>query len=105
MIEIRVKRLSGEEETIQADSGDSVMEALIGNGVDEIQALCGGALACATCHVYVEPEHKDKLPEMGEDEEALLEMADNRTDNSRLSCQIPVTEDIEGLLFEVAPED
>jgi len=105
MIEIRVKRLDGEEQTIQAQSGDSVMETLVANGVDEIAALCGGALACATCHVYVEEGAASKLPEMSDDEDSLLDMSEHRTPQSRLSCQIPVTEDIENVLFEVAPEE
>ena len=78
--------------------GDSVMEGGIKNGIDEIVAECGGNAQCGTCHVYVEEAWLGKLPGMSEDENAMLDTtACPRRPNSRLSCQIPVTKELEGL--------
>lgn len=101
---IRVIDDQGNEKTIEDMAGLSVMEVLLNNGVDEVLALCGGCLACATCHVYVDPEFEKKLPRMSEDEDALLDALDHRRPTSRLSCQIPLTEDLDGLRLTVAPE-
>jgi 2Fe-2S ferredoxin len=78
------------------------MEALRDNGYHDILALCGGNCACATCHVYVEPNHPG-LPAMGPDENALLDAAEHRTSASRLSCQIQITDVLEGLRLTIAP--
>ena len=95
----------GEESSIDVDNGVTVMEAIRDNGFDELLALCGGCCSCATCHIVVDPAFIDKLPSMGEDEDDLLESSDHRAETSRLSCQIPFTDDLDGLKVTIAPED
>ena len=88
---------------VDVEEGYSVMEGAIMNGVEGIEAECGGACSCATCHCYVRDDWWDKLPEMDVIEDSMLEAATERRDNSRLTCQIPVTDELEGLVLEVAP--
>ena len=95
----------GEESTIEGEAGLSVMEVIRDAGIDELLALCGGCCSCATCHVKVDPTWKDKLPSMSEDESDLLDSSDHRDDNSRLSCQIHLSNELDGLKVEIAPED
>jgi 2Fe-2S ferredoxin len=92
---------SGERREIVAPAGLSLMEAARQNGVDGIVAQCGGACACATCHVYVAPDWLAKLKPRDEMEEAMLENAWQPRANSRLSCQIPLTAELEGLTVTV----
>ena len=96
---------SGSESTIEVEDGLTVMEAIRDNGFDELLALCGGCCSCATCHVHVDPAMLERLPEMSEDEDDLLESSDHREANSRLSCQIPFTDALDGLRVTIAPED
>ncbi len=95
----------GEERTVDGDAGLSVMEVIRDNGFDELLALCGGCCSCATCHVHVDPEFAAKLPPMSEDENDLLDSASDRNDQSRLSCQIPFTDALDGLKVTIAAED
>jgi ferredoxin, 2Fe-2S len=83
----------------------SLMEALRDKNVGDLVALCGGCCSCATCHVYVDPVFKARLPPMSEDEDGLLDGSLHRTEDSRLSCQISVTDSLNGLRISVAPED
>jgi len=101
---IVVTRDEGVEE-FEAEAGLSVMEVIRDNGVDELLALCGGCCSCATCHVFVDDAFADKLPKMSEDENDLLDSSDHRQANSRLSCQIPMTDALDGLRVTIAPED
>lgn len=96
---------SGDTRTIKAEAGVSLMEALRDSGFDELLAMCGGCCSCATCHVYVTAPDTDALNSMSEDENDLLESSDERREDSRLSCQIPLTEALDGLLVTIAPED
>lgn len=96
---------SGEESTVDAADGLTVMEAIRDNGFDELLALCGGCCSCATCHVHVDPAFADRLPKMSEDEDDLLESSDHRDARSRLGCQIPLTADLDGLKVTIAQED
>lgn len=105
MPKLIVTTREGETSEIEVADGLTVMEAIRDNGFDELLALCGGCCSCATCHVHVDPEFKDKLPTMSEDEDDLLESTDHRTENSRLSCQIPFTADLDGMKVTIAPED
>lgn len=105
MPKLVVVNRSGEESIVEAAAGLSVMEAIRDNGFDELLALCGGCCSCATCHIYVDPAFADKLPKMSEDENDLLESSDHRNDTSRLSCQVQLTADLDGLKVTIAPED
>jgi ferredoxin, 2Fe-2S len=85
--------------------GWSVMENIRERGHDELLALCGGCCSCATCHVHVDEAWVGKLKPMGEDEDDLLDTSDHRAPNSRLSCQILFTAELDGLQVRIAPED
>lgn len=87
----------GEEQITDAAVGDSVMETAVKNAVPGIAAECGGACACATCHVYVDEAFVDLLPAPDDTELSMLEFALNRTSASRLACQITVSAAIDGL--------
>ena len=95
----------GEEREIEGEAGLSVMEVIRDAGIDEILALCGGCCSRATCHVHVDPEFAAKLPKMSEDENDLLESSSERDANSRLSCQVQMTDDLDGLRVTIAAED
>ena len=96
---------SGEEREVTGSAGLSVMEVIRENGFDELLALCGGCCSCATCHVHVDPDFAAKLPAMSEDENDLLESSSERDDRSRLSCQIPFSDALDGLRVTIADED
>jgi 2Fe-2S ferredoxin len=81
------------------------MEAIRNAGIDELLALCGGCLSCATCHVYVEGEYLDRLGPIGADEDDLLDSSSARDGSSRLSCQLVFSEALEGLRVTIAPDD
>jgi 2Fe-2S ferredoxin len=91
----------GTSRTVEAEVGSTVMEAAIKNDVPGIEAECGGACACSTCHVYVEPEWKEKTGEPSPMEEDMLDFAVDVRPNSRLSCQMKVTEALHGLVVRV----
>lgn len=105
MPKLTVVNRAGEETTVDAASGLTVMEAIRDNGFDELLALCGGCCSCATCHVHVDPAFADKLPAMSEDENDLLDSSDHRNETSRLSCQLPLTDALDGLRVTIAEED
>lgn len=87
----------GTERPIEASNGESVMEAAIKNSIPGIDADCGGACACATCHVYVDEAFMEKVGTPEDMEQSMLDFAENVQSNSRLSCQITVSDDLEGL--------
>ena len=93
----------GKEHTLEGRDGWSVMEILRDGGLD-IAAECGGACACATCHVYVDESWLEKLPPRSEGETDMLDMALAVEPNSRLSCQIVCSEALDGIKVTVAPE-
>jgi len=95
----------GVERDIQATVGNTLMEAIRDAGIDELLALCGGCCSCATCHVKIEPGFEDAIPPLGEDENDLLDSSSSRAETSRLSCQIPITDALEGLRVAIAAED
>ncbi|MEG3123746.1 2Fe-2S iron-sulfur cluster-binding protein [Sphingomonas sp. GB1N7] len=95
----------GEEREIDGEAGLSVMEVIRDAGIDEILALCGGCCSCATCHVHVDPEFAAKLPKMSEDENDLLDSSSERDEFSRLSCQVDLTDALDGLKVRIAAED
>ncbi len=87
----------GSQRTIEVDNGLSVMEGAIQKDIPGIDADCGGSMACATCHVYVEEKWLDKLPKAEEAEVDMIDMAHEPKKNSRLSCQIIVSDELDGL--------
>ncbi|MCU1326815.1 MAG: 2Fe-2S iron-sulfur cluster binding protein [Bryobacterales bacterium] len=90
---------TGESRTVTADAGVSVMQAAVRNGVPGIVADCGGECQCATCHVYVDEKFLGLLKPAEEDEDAMLTLtASERKPNSRLSCQIAITDKLDGLI-------
>ncbi|OYY67712.1 2Fe-2S iron-sulfur cluster-binding protein [Sphingomonas sp. 28-63-12] len=105
MPQLTVVMRNGEERTIAGEAGLSVMEVIRDAGIDEILALCGGCCSCATCHVHVDPAFAAKLPKMSPDEDDLLDSTSDRDANSRLSCQIPFSDALDGLRVTVAAED
>lgn len=96
---------SGDEKSIDVREGISVMEAIRDNGFDELLALCGGCCSCATCHVFVEEDWRGVVGAASGDEDDLLDSSDHRAAGSRLSCQIMMTADLDGLRVAIAPED
>lgn len=93
----------GQSRVVEANIGDSVMETAVRNGVPGIVAECGGSLSCATCHVFVHSDDLEKLPAMEEmEDEMLWGAAVDRQENSRLSCQIKVSDDLD--LHVTTPE-
>lgn len=105
MPKLIVTNRDGSEQTIEGDSGLSVMEVIRDAGIDDLLALCGGCCSCATCHIHVDAAFSDKIPAMTEDENDLLDSSDSRDDTSRLSCQIPFTAALDGLKITIAKED
>ena len=95
----------GEERELDGDAGLSVMEVIRDGGIDEILALCGGCCSCATCHVHVDPAFVDLLKPMSPDEDDLLDSTSDRDATSRLSCQIDLTDALDGLKVTIAAED
>ena len=94
---------SGKKSEIEYDSNFTLMETLRDNGYD-IEASCEGCCACATCHVYIDEKWSNKLKNMDDDEESMLDQAFDVKNNSRLSCQIDLSEELDGLEIEIAPE-
>ncbi|MBI2718319.1 MAG: 2Fe-2S iron-sulfur cluster binding domain-containing protein [Rhizobiales bacterium] len=101
MAKITFIQHNGAEQTVDAIPGMTVMEAAIKNLVPGIDADCGGACACATCHVYVEPEWREKVGARNPMEEDMLDFAFDVRDASRLSCQIKVAPALDGLRVRV----
>lgn len=105
MAEIIVTTREGTEHHLPYQPGDNLMEAIRNGGIDELMAICGGCCSCATCHVFVDPASADLLPAISADEDDLLDSSDHRTERSRLSCQIDLTDKLDGLRVTIAPED
>lgn len=93
----------GKEKTVDARNGFSLMEVAVDNGID-IEAACEGSLACATCHLVLDPDWYEKLGPPSDDEEDMLDLAFGLTKTSRLSCQIRVTDELDGLRVSL-PDD
>ena len=91
----------GKTHTIEVASGLSVMEGAVQNNIPGIDADCGGSMACATCHVYVKEEWFNKLPKKEEGEDDMLDMAFEPKTNSRLSCQLMVSDQLDGLIVNL----
>ena len=97
MTKVTFKDFQGNSKTIEVENGLSVMEGAIQNDISGIDADCGGAMACATCHVYVKDEWFNKIPKAEDAEVDMIDMAYEPKKNSRLSCQIIVSDELDGL--------
>ena len=98
MVRILFREHDGTEHPVEVEPRGSVMLAAVINGVPGIDADCGGACSCATCHVYVDEAWLEAVGEANPAEQAMLSLSADRQANSRLSCQIPVTEALDGLI-------
>jgi ferredoxin, 2Fe-2S len=98
MAKITFIAADGTSRTVEGEVGSTVMETAIKHGVPGIEAECGGACACSTCHVYVEEAWREKVGDPSPMEEDMLDFAYGIQPNSRLSCQIKVREDLDGLI-------
>lgn len=101
MIKVHFLTADGEEHLAEADLGNNLMQVAVGNSISGIAADCGGAMACATCHVHVDEAWYGRLPEPLDAERDMLEFADNPSDTSRLSCQIELAAELDGLVVRV----
>ncbi len=104
MAKITYVEFNGTEHTVEVKPGLSVMEGAIRNNIPGIDADCGGACACATCHVFVDPAWTEKVGGPSAMEESMLDFADGVQPNSRLSCQIKVRDELDGLIVKT-PEN
>ena len=102
-MKISVKDREGCKHILEIDGNSTLMEVIRDEGL-EIEAACGGCCACATCHVYIDNKWLDKLSPRDDEEESMLDQAFDVKKNSRLSCQINLTNDLDGLELELAPE-
>ena len=98
MVKITYIDSAGTARTVEGEVGSTVMETAINHGVPEIEAECGGACACSTCHVYIEEAWREKVGEPSPMEEDMLDFAFEVRPSSRLSCQIKVSEYLDGLV-------
>jgi 2Fe-2S ferredoxin len=105
MLQVIVTTRTCEEITLEGYPEQVLMELIRDSGIDEIAAICGGCASCATCHVYVESAFLELLPRMSQQEDDLLYAAEVRTGNSRLSCQIRLSDNLDGLKLTIAPEE
>ena len=92
---------NGKKHTVDVANGLSIMEGAVQNNIPGIDADCGGAMACATCHVYVKEEWFNNLPQKEQGEEDMLDMAFEPKKNSRLSCQILVSKELDGIVVDL----
>ena len=102
-MKIRVIDRDGNKHELEGDSNSTLMEILRDADLD-IEAACGGCCACATCHVYINDQWLEKISPKDDDEESMLDQAFDVRNSSRLSCQINLSEDLDGIELELAPE-
>ena len=101
MAKIKYIEHNGKQHEIDVANGLSVMEGAVQNDIPGIDADCGGGMACATCHVYVKEDWFNKLPKKEDGEEDMLDMAFEPKTNSRLSCQLIVSDELDGLVVDI----
>ena len=104
MAKINITNRDGEKSAIDAETGISLVEALRENDY-ELESICGGQCSCATCHVYIDADWQARTGQRSDEETELLEELDCMQDGSRLSCQVQVTDDLDGLVIEIAPDE
>lgn len=94
----------GTEHVVQAPAGRTLMQVAVANGVSGILGDCGGSCSCATCHGYVDPLWADRLPKITETEEDMLDGVPERRAESRLCCQIPLSDSLDGIVIRLPDE-
>lgn len=104
MVKVTYIEPDGTSRVVEADTGASVMETAVDNDIEGIVAECGGGCSCATCHVYVDEAWLGKLPPPEPQEDGMLDCVLDRHGNSRLSCQIELTDELDGLVVSVPEE-
>lgn len=104
MPQIVVTTRDGDMRTLEAELNQTLMDAIRNHCIDDLEAICGGSCACATCHVFVDENFLDLLTAASEDENMLLEGSEHHQPISRLSCQVRITQAMEGLRLTIAPE-
>ena len=102
-MKIRVIDRDGNKHELEGDSNSTLMEILRDADLD-IEAACGGCCACATCHVYINDQWLEKISHKDDDEESMLDQAFDVRNTSRLSCQISLSEELDGIELEIAPD-
>lgn len=95
----------GSRHDVDVNNGYSIMEGAISNNIDGIVAECGGACACATCHSYIDEAWLGKIPPMDDMEDSMLDAAFERKNNSRLTCQIEMSDDLDGIVVHVGDNE
>ncbi|MFT6094612.1 MAG: 2Fe-2S ferredoxin [Pseudohongiellaceae bacterium] len=98
MVKVVFVEHDGTQHCVEVKPGNSLMQAAVSNGVPGIDADCGGSCSCATCHVYVNEQWVSKTGDVNPTEEAMLSLSTDRKENSRLSCQISLSEEMDGLI-------
>ena len=93
----------GSEHDVDVEAGLSLMEGAVNNSIPGIDADCGGGCACATCMIFVDKDWKEKLPELSDEEESMLDFHEYREEDSRLACQIPITDEFDGMIVKMPP--
>lgn len=102
MAQITFVTANGEKKTIQAKAGDTVMQTALAANIPDIIAECGGAMMCATCHIYVDDEWLERVGKAGDDEMVMLDFASSEVkNNSRLSCQVKIDDENSGLVVHL----
>ena len=101
MAKVTLVQFNGEQTTVEAETGTSVMKAALDNLVPGIDADCGGECSCATCHVIVADDWMDRVGGPSEQENSMLDLNPDRVANSRLSCQIEMNDDLDGLIVNL----
>jgi 2Fe-2S ferredoxin len=100
MVKITYVTFDGAERTVSVETGMTLMEAAVRHGVDGIDAVCGGNCYCGTCRLYISEGWRDKLAPPGGDELAMIEAAGETDPSARLGCQVPITENMEGIVVQ-----
>ena len=101
MPKIIFKKITGEQIEVEASEGSSIMQAALDNDIEEIVAECGGNCICATCHCLIDDAWTEKTGEPAKDEIMMLDMSDDRKENSRLSCQIKMSNELDGVVVHL----
>lgn len=105
MPRISIVDRAGAERPVEAEQGHSLMEVIRDAGFDDLLALCGGCCSCATCHVFIDPQWIDRVGRPSADEDDLLDSSLHKAPTSRLSCQVVVSDALDGLRVTIAPDD